>query len=162
MRTAEIIRADWSDVNLQRGFVEVKAMNAKTRQRRLIPLCGAAIQWLLPFKKAVGRVSPYDTDNEFFHDIVEAVNAARQEAAKAKGEDESKEFRWKRNALRHSFCSYRMALTSDAAKTALEAGNSPQMVFSHYHELVEPGQGEAWFNVAPASEANVVAMSAAQ
>jgi hypothetical protein len=42
---------------------------------------------------------------------------------------------WKHNALRHSFCSYRLADVKSAAEVALVAGNSPQMIFQHYREL---------------------------
>jgi hypothetical protein len=39
---------------------------------------------------------------------------------------------WRHNALRHSFCSYRLADVKSAAQVALEAANSPQMIFQHY------------------------------
>lgn len=45
---------------------------------------------------------------------------------------------WKKNALRHSFISYRVAAIQSVAQVALEAGNSPQMIFRHYRELVRP------------------------
>jgi len=32
---------------------------------------------------------------------------------------------------------------------ALEAGNSPQMVFRHYRELVKPAAARAWFAIRP-------------
>ena len=41
-------------------------------------------------------------------------------------------FAWKHNALRHSFISYRLAAVPNTAQVALEAGNSPQMIFGHY------------------------------
>ena len=37
------------------------------------------------------------------------------------------------------------------AQVALEAGNSPRMVFSNYRELVRPKDAEAWFGLTPAS-----------
>ena len=58
-------------------------------------------------------------------------------------------FAWKHNALRHSFISYRVAETQDAAKVSLEAGNSPQMIFKHYRELVRPDAAKAWFAITP-------------
>ncbi len=54
-------------------------------------------------------------------------------------------FLWKHNALRHSFISYRVAITQNVAQVALEAGNSPQMIFKHYRELVRPAAAVAWF-----------------
>ena len=58
-------------------------------------------------------------------------------------------FAWKRNALRHSYISYRVAEKQDVAKVSLEAGNSPQMIFQHYRELVQPKEAKAWFAIGP-------------
>ena len=54
-----------------------------------------------------------------------------------------------KNALRHSYISYRVAEIEDVAKVALEAGNSPQMIFQHYRELVQPKEAKAWFAIVP-------------
>jgi hypothetical protein len=35
------------------------------------------------------------------------------------------------------------------AAVALEAGNSPRVVFSNYRELVRPVDAEKWFSIAP-------------
>jgi hypothetical protein len=59
-------------------------------------------------------------------------------------------FAWQENGLRHSFISYRLAILHDTARVALEAGNSPEVIFGHYRELVTPEQAQAWFNVRPA------------
>lgn len=58
-------------------------------------------------------------------------------------------FAWKHNALRHSFISYRVAQTQNVAQVALEAGNSPRVVFSNYRELVRPADAEKWFAIGP-------------
>jgi integrase len=58
-------------------------------------------------------------------------------------------FAWKHNALRHSFISYRVAQTQNVAQVALEAGNSPRLVFSNYRELVRTADAEKWFGIAP-------------
>jgi integrase len=60
-------------------------------------------------------------------------------------------FAWKHNALRHSFISYRVADIQNVAQVALEAGNSPQMIFQHYRELVRPEAAKAWFSIEPKS-----------
>ena len=60
-------------------------------------------------------------------------------------------FLWKHNALRHSFISYRVAQIKNMAEVALEAGNSPGMIFKHYHELVQPDAAKAWFAIVPKS-----------
>ncbi len=60
-------------------------------------------------------------------------------------------FAWKHNALRHSFISYRLAGVKNTAQVALEAGNSPQMIFRHYRELVRAVDAEKWFGITPKS-----------
>lgn len=143
LRSAEILRLDWRDVNLQRRFVEVTADNAKTAQRRLVPLCDAALAWLQPRAQAEGPVVPRSGDHGVYYDLTAAVNRARV-ASKIKTK-----FKWKRNGLRHSFCSYRLAITQDAAKTSLEAGNSPHMIFRHYRELTTEEEAKEWFGISP-------------
>ena len=56
---------------------------------------------------------------------------------------------WRQNALRHSFISYRVAETGDVPRTALEAGNSPKMIFRHYRELVDEQSATEWFAIMP-------------
>jgi hypothetical protein len=70
---------------------------------------------------------------------------------------------WPHNALRHSFASYRLAATQDAPRVALELGHSgsPQLVFSHYREVVTPEDAERYWQIRPATEAiNVVSFTA--
>jgi len=31
----------------------------------------------------------------------------------------------------------------------MEADNSPQIIFQHYHELVQPKEAKAWFAIVP-------------
>jgi hypothetical protein len=38
-------------------------------------------------------------------------------------------------------------------QVALEAGNSPEIIFEHYRELVTPKQANAWFAITPKSVA---------
>jgi len=65
------------------------------------------------------------------------------------------------HALRHSYATYRLAQTQDAAKTALELGNSPTMLFRNYRQLADETQASGWFAIAPTQLANVVQMKGA-
>jgi integrase len=38
IRTAEVCRLDWSEVNLEKGLIEIKKVKAKMRSRRLVPI----------------------------------------------------------------------------------------------------------------------------
>lgn len=57
--------------------------------------------------------------------------------------------KWKHNALRHWFISYRVAKIKNVNEVAMEAGNSLDMIFKHYRELVTEKEADAWFGVTP-------------
>jgi hypothetical protein len=56
---------------------------------------------------------------------------------------------WPRNVLRDSFISYRIAIVQSADQVALEAGNSPSIIFKHYRELTTPEVAKKWFGIMP-------------
>lgn len=135
LRSAELERLEWADVDFSRGFISVAAEKAKTRSRRLVPICDALRQWLAPFAKKTGRVWKGTHDGLYDEQRRCASDAGLE---------------WESNALRHSFISYRLAEVQNAAQVSLEAGNSPQVVFAHYRELVTPEEAREWFAVKPA------------
>ena len=153
LRTAEILRLDWSEVKLPRRFVEVTAGNAKTAARRTVPMGEALIAWLQSHARTEGRLACFSEENKFCSGIVRDVNCARRKAGnRAK-------FKWKRNGLRHAYCSYRLAVLKDVGRVALEAGNSANMIFRHYRELVSEEEAARWFNTLPVEPAqNIISL----
>lgn len=152
IRHAEIQRLDWQDIHFEEGIIEIRAAKAKTASRRTLPLLDNLRQWLTPHREDSGPVCVYQNVASEIVRLVGAINARRAEA-KVKGE-----FAWKHNALRHSFISYRVAAIQNVAQVALEAGNSPQMIFRHYRELVRPVDAKKWFLIAPEQPENVSVM----
>ena len=136
LRTSELGRLDWRAVDLASGFIRIEAKIAKTATRRLIPIPDNLRAWLEPIAKSQGPINPSTDDRGLNHRLV-------------RGPARSAQVAWVKNGLRHSFCSYRLAQTNNAAQVALEAGNSPTMIFRHYRELVTPAQAEAWFSIRP-------------
>jgi len=136
-------------VHLKDRFIEVKAAKAKTASRRIVPISANLAKWLKDHAKDDGRVVPFDSINKQIGWLVEDTNKVLKEAASEAGKDpeKAKLVKWKKNALRHSYISYRVAETQDVAKVALEAGNSPQMIFQHYRELVRPDAAKEWFGI---------------
>jgi len=141
LRSAEILRLEWSDMERHPGFIEVGAHKAKTATRRIVPVADNLAEWLAIAPRSQERVWPYSNG----HFIREIGRATRQSG-----------LRWKCNGLRHSFISYRLAEIQDVNRVALEAGNSPQMIFRHYRELATPEQARKWFSIAPQTAPNVV------
>ena len=136
LRTSELGRLDWRAVDLASEYIRIEAKIAKTASRRLIPIPDNLREWLVPISKSQGPINPSTDDRGLNHRLV-------------RGPARSAQVAWVKNGLRHSFCSYRLAQTSDAAKVALEAGNSPTMIFRHYRELVTPDQAQEWFSIRP-------------
>lgn len=131
LRGAEIARLNWSAVDLDRKIIELRAGQAKTASRRIVPVSDNLAAWLAKIDRN-GAVVP---DSSVFL-------KARQ-LAKSLG------VQWPHNALRHSYISYRIAVVQSAAQVALEAGNSPAIIFKHYRELVTREEADKWFAIMP-------------
>jgi integrase len=60
IRMAELNRLDWSAVDLERGMIELRAGQAKTASRRIIPITDNLRAWIepLPRKGKVVSVKP--------------------------------------------------------------------------------------------------------
>ena len=151
LRTAEIERLDWTEVHMKDRFIEIKASKAKTASRRIVPISNNLAKWLKDHVQEHGRVVPFENMSKQIGWLVEDTNAGLKKAAEEAGKDPEKArtVKWKKNALRHSYISYRVAEIEDVAKVALEAGNSPQMIFQHYRELVQPKEAKTWFAIGP-------------
>ena len=134
IRSAEIHRLDWEDIKWDRGHIEIAGKKAKTAARRLVPLTDNLKAWLTPWREATGPIVPISDSSGALGDV--AVKARIPGG-------------WRQNALRHSYISYRVAETGDAARTSLEAGNSPKMIFRHYREIVDGEAAKAWFSLMP-------------
>ena len=146
LRDAEIKRLDWSEVDLKRGFVEVKALKAKSARRRLVRIQPNLAQWLAPYGQMTGPVAP--------------VNA-RKKLDKVR--EAAKLTHWSNNGLRHSFASYRLAATNDAALTACELGHSTaKMLYAVYREVVLPEEAERYWNIAPEKPDTVIPVGSDQ
>jgi len=143
LRSAELVRLEWQDVNFERGHIIVGKEKSKTATRRLVPIQPNLMQWLAPYRGRTGR-------------IFASEHAADRTIAFAK-----KHVKWPSNALRHSYATYRLAITHDAARVALEMGNSPTMLFTNYRELVDEHDTKAWFAIAPKRSKKIVPFAAA-
>jgi len=155
LRSAEIERLEWKDIDLAARHIVIGASRAKTATRRIVPLHDNLAEWLRPYSGRQGKVWPGKHD-DFYAAQQDTARATAVEADEAKGVKAQKPVEWKANALRHSYASYRFALTGDAGRVAGELGNSAAVVHRHYRELVKPADAERWFSVKPESPANIL------
>jgi integrase len=122
----------------------VKAAKAKSARRRLVTMQDNLSGWLCPIAKRAGAVAPANLRNM----ILEVRKAAQIND-------------WPPNALRHSYASYHLAHFNSSAALALELGHTnSNLIFQHYRQVVKPMDAERYWNIRPAIEKNVVAMTA--
>lgn len=150
LRSAEIFDLKWGDIN--KRHIVVEAAGNKNAARRLVPVQPALSAWLATCQRGEDHAelcARWSHESTFTATMSQAVRAAGVEPVA--------------NGLRHSFISYRVAKIKDVQEVALEAGNSPQMIFSNYRDvktregkLVTPALAAAWFKVLPSSASNVV------
>ena len=148
IRSAELLRLDWSAVKLSERAIVVGAGIAKKRSRRVVEISNTLAAFLSVCGKTRGLVVDVP-------DFRKALNALAKSAdVKA----------WPQNGLRHSFASYHLAAYNDTVRTAFLMGHSnPRIVHDHYKALVSKADAERFWALRPAADAaeKIVAMKAA-
>jgi len=130
-RRAEIQRLNFEDIDLDEKIVRMSCEITKTAQRRTLEICENLAAWLEPYRGRTGKIVRVD-------DPLHGVRMALGD-----------EWDWKPNGLRHGFISYHLAIHRNAAATAEQAGNSPQIINSQYKALVSRSAAEEWFAIRP-------------
>lgn len=128
----------WEAIDFAKGTLIVPAAIAKTGRKRKMDMPGNLREWLAPYADRHGPIFATDPD------------ARIQKLSKAAGVP------WKRNALRHSFGSYRMESVKNAGQVSLEMGNSAAVVMAHYFEIVDASAARAYWNLRPIVAGNIV------
>jgi integrase len=115
--------------------VEILPEVAKDGRKRWAPLGEAAVAFLAGWKNARGRIVP-----------AVRMSALTATWARLAGLPQNK---WRFDALRHSFASYRLAIIEDIPKLTLEMGNSAKMVHDHYLDLKTEAEAIEYFAIRP-------------
>jgi integrase len=127
----------WEDIHLDRKIIIVRPEVSKTGHKRTIPIC-AALAAVLRAVAGEGRVCP-----------ALAPHTPRKGGAMAETTRIGKAIGgWKRNALRHSFISYRAAQVG-LGQTAMEAGNSESEAKASYLDAMTKAEASSWFRISP-------------
>lgn len=137
LRSSELAKLDWNEINLRNRTIEVKAEVAKTARRRVVDISDNLAEWLAPHEKMTGPIAcPRWRD--------------RLRRLTASSEDDNDGIEWARNGLRHSFASYHLVMHESADKTALQLGHeNATMLFKHYREIVSREAAQKFWNIRP-------------
>ncbi len=122
----------WEHFLWRRGKLDVPPEVSKDRRRRFVPLCEAAVAFLVPLcakGECVPRCEPGSIRTYLRN---------------------RKAVKWIHDGLRHSYASYRLALTNDCPALAEEMGNSVRIIKEHYLERRHEDEATAYFAIRPA------------
>jgi integrase len=138
VRTEEMLHFHWEHVNPDAKYISLPSEVTKTKQRRLVPISDNLVAWVTPHLKTSGPFA-------LGWGRAQALFQAFDRHGKRKGIDVGA------NKFRNTYISYRVALTRDVAKVALQSGNSPRAIHREYLELATWEKGKKWFPVLPKS-----------
>ncbi|MDQ8193379.1 hypothetical protein QEH59_03015 [Coraliomargarita sp. SDUM461004] len=134
LRRSEVQGQLWDDINLERRFLRVSSAKKGTPANRIVRLSENALKWLSVSAQPAGEVCPGTTwAMDRIRDIGQTGNR----------------FTLPPNCFRNGYISHLVALSGDMARTALEAGNSPEIIRKHYLELFTREDGKEWFGEFP-------------
>jgi integrase len=139
LRSAELERLEWQDIDFEGGLVEVTRSKSKTAARRHVAIRPALAAWLAPYREQVtGKVCPANLRN-------------RLEADRARAGIEN----WPANALRHSFASYCLEFFKRPGELCVEMGHVDEaLVARFYRKRVRPEAAKAWWSIMPPEPAS--------
>jgi len=155
LRPTELARLDWSRVDLTERIVTVGADVAKLRGKRIVELSPNLVSWLEPFLATGAPIVGANHRKDF-----EEVRAAAGWGTPTKDAPQLRE--WTQDIMRHTAISMHLATYEHEGRTALWAGNSPDVVQRHYRGLVKKSSAAAFWSLSPnASPANLIPLTAA-
>lgn len=154
-------RLRWEDFKWKKALIDLRPEVSKTNKRRLVPISDNLMLLLKDFQGLRGPVIPEGmrTDRESAR-LSRMSKRLTLKAEKLPGEytHPCPGLVWRHNALRHSFCSYRVALVKSVPQVSMEAGNSISMINKHYLEAQEEEAAQTWFAIANGDVNNVIQM----
>jgi len=125
---------DWADFKWSRKIIIIRPETDKNGHRRVVPILPALRAALWPIKQDIGRVGPKLPAHTPPKGGKKAETTRLGELVGG----------WKKNALRHSFISYRAAMVG-LAQTAMEAGNSESEAKKSYNDAKGKDEAKIWF-----------------
>ena len=132
----------WEHLDAAFGVIRVPAATAKTGRARIVPILPTCRAWLEAFGWEDGWTGPV---------VLRNPSQARETAKLGRLLDQAfnRAEGWPKDALRHSYGSYRNAELRALEQVAEEMGTSVAMLHRHYHQPRSAGEAKVWFGVLP-------------
>ena len=130
----------YEDIKWDQNVIIPRKQKTKTKGRRVIPLKPNLKVWLEPYRHEKGQIAIRWKNAETM--AKSWTNWIKKTAVT-----------YKKNAMRNSYISYRVAETGDINGVALECGTSPAVIQEDYLELVTKEAAALWFAIVPSDVA---------
>ena len=156
IRSAELGRLKWENIDWVGGNIRLDRDITKTNQSRLAPLMPNLAQWLAPYKEMKGNIL-ISMQTRYPTNMISPWLASQ--------DNPKLPSKWIDNGMRHTFASYHLAYTQNAAQTALACGHSPGILLGTYKTITVNGESlntevaKKYFEIRPKVVDNVISIS---
>ena len=151
IRPDELARLSWDQIDLGEKQITITASAAKKRGRRVVDLPENCIPWLKSHAKDKTPIRGVNWRKDF--EAAKELAGFGSPAPEGATADEKKRRAglkpWPQDVLRHTGISCHYRVHGDEGLTAAWAGNSPDMIHTHYRALVSAKEAKAFFEILP-------------
>jgi integrase len=144
----ELPRLDWSDLDWSDKILKLRAEITKKKRLRFVDVSDNALKWLEEYRqrggKTEGLIVPFTAD--------ELRDHHRENWARVVGvtKDGKPKRRWIQQGMRHSFCSYWLALHGDIDRLVIQSGHeSKEVMWRNYYRATIKAKAEKFWALVP-------------
>jgi integrase len=147
----------WEDFDWIEKEIIIREDVAKIGRPRRIPMQENVIAWLAPWRdrEATGPVLPRGDRRRALESYRECFRLRLRTMTRETDDVAGCLLNSPPNALRHSYGSYRMAITKNVQQVSNEMGDSPAMIKRHYDNPRPQTQAKSWWAIYPADAVRV-------
>ena len=144
----ELPRLDWSDIDLTDKVLKLRAEITKKRRLRFVGLSDNALAWLEAYKLRSGNVegsvvplTPDELRDHHCENWLRVVGTTK---------DGKPKLRWIQQGMRHSFCSYWLALNEDIDRLVIQSGHeSKEVMWRNYYRATTKAKAKEFWSIKP-------------
>ena len=133
LRPFEMQRISWAEIDLDERLITLQGKHTKNRNHtRHVDISENLLEWLLPARARNLAIYPSHW-LKLFKEL----------------KDKCKMKRWPVDIMRHTYGSNHYRNYNDIGLTAAQMGNSPDIIFKHYRNLVKPKEAALYWEILP-------------
>jgi len=136
IRTKEVFKLLWSDVDLVKGLITVPEQAAKGNRERSFKISKQLRAWLEFCPNRTGQVNKFKSLDEYWE--------VRKKCYRKAGIE-----KLPRNAFRKCFASFDWSIDGDTKRLSAQLGNSPEVAQRFYIAAVDESEGRKFKQIVP-------------